>query len=165
MSRRGPFGYIEWKSVRSLFKGRGLGKWGDCKLDTDSEMERRICEEIKRQVRKKMEEDIPEIDEVADLNYGWCYSIADGTYVALGGPEGLEIWENHAPLGSNHGYLHYGGKFFDAENPTGVSDRMQMEHFKESPSIIGGETHMRHEGETAIGLTSDLKEFLEEEDN
>lgn len=162
MSRRGPFGYIEWKSVRSLFKGRGMGKWGDCKLDTDSEMERRICKEIKRQVQQKMEEDIPEIDEVADLNHGWCYSICDGVYVALGGPEELEIWESHAPLGSNHGYLHYNGKFFDAENPTGVDDVKQLEHFKEQPSIVSGEPKMRHEGETAMGLTGELKKFLDE---
>jgi len=105
--------------------------WDVC---PESGKEREICRETKFIALKILDEQdfIAACSTLADINGGSCGSVAEFVYRRV---DGVEIWE----IGNgDHFWIHYQGKHYDAEAPTGVNEWRRLPIFENriQPSII-----------------------------
>ena len=68
-----------------------------------------------------------------DINDGECAEFADAFVAQLGG----SVWSTNPDTGMfSHDFVEYRGKFYDAENPTGVNEWYELKLFRRQTSDV-----------------------------
>lgn len=129
-------------------------EWEPCDKHSRDEMDKNICTAIKEvSLELLVENEDLDPHDPEEINSGYCYYVADKAYYLLGKPDEVDVIERFSPMGSNHGYIKYRGRYFDAEVPHGTDEITGMpviERFAIDPE---GDFYIRSDGETAMGLT------------
>lgn len=160
----GPLGFPRLTTIGPLTSEENGEKinWEDC--PTGDTLERKICLTIKEKTLELMQDVDPIVNDLEDVNHGYCYWIADNVYVELDGPEGVEVIEKHSPMGTNHGYIKYNGRYYDAEVPQGVEDYEDLPFIDRYPNVGIQDQDLifkRTEGKSGMGLTTEMMEFID----
>lgn len=160
---KGPLGFPRLSSIPPFVReDERFDVWEPCEIHARDETDLAICRAIKQEAIDLVEDEgLVEVDDVRSINNGWCYAISDNVWLELGTPDEIRVLERHATMGSNHGYIEYRGKYFDAERPHGVDSPSELPFFEGIPSALVDDPFVRSEGETAIGMSPELDEFFD----
>jgi len=125
----GPAGFPRLFNIGPLSRATEeevRAKWDEC---PESGKEHEICREIKRISLELLDNEgfIARCDTLEDINGGSCCVVTD---FVLPEVDDVEVWK----IGDgDHFWIHYNGRHYDAEVPTGVNDWRDLPIFGRIP--------------------------------